>query len=54
MKGYATNLTDASAEFVIDAYNQLWYIEKWFRMSKHDPKARPLYPHKRESINAHT
>jgi transposase len=53
LKGYTTNLTDASAEFVIDAYHRLWRIEKAFRMSKHDLRARPIYHHKRESIEAH-
>jgi hypothetical protein len=52
-KGYTTNLTDQSAEFVIGAYHQLWRIEKSFRMSKHDLQARPIYHHKRESIEAH-
>jgi hypothetical protein len=52
-KGYTTNLTTASAEFVIDAYHQLWRIEKAFRMSKHDLQARPIYHHTRESIEAH-
>ena len=52
-KGYTTNLTDQTAEFVIDAYHQLWRIEKSFRMSKHDLQARPIYHHKRESIEAH-
>jgi hypothetical protein len=33
-KGYTTNLTTESAQFVIDAYHQLWHIEKAFRMSK--------------------
>ena len=42
-----------SAEFVIDAYHQLWRIEKSFRMSKHDLQARPIYHHLRESIEAH-
>jgi hypothetical protein len=28
-------------------------LEKSFRMSKHDLKARPVYHHKRESIDAH-
>ena len=42
-----------TAEFVIDAYHQLWRIEKSFRMSKHDLQARPVYHHKRESIEAH-
>jgi hypothetical protein len=31
----------------------LWRIEKSFRMSKHDLQARPVYHHKRESIDAH-
>jgi hypothetical protein len=53
LKGYTTNLTGAGAEFVIDAYHQLWRIEKSFRMSKHDLQARPIYHHKRESIEAH-
>ena len=52
-KGYTTNLTDQSADFVIDAYHQLWRIEKSFRMSKHDLQARPIYHHIRESIEAH-
>jgi len=52
-KGYTTNLTDETAQFVIDAYHQLWRIEKSFRMSKHDLQARPIYHHLRESIDAH-
>lgn len=46
-------MTDPSPEFVISAYHQLWHIEKSFRMSKHDLRARPIYHHKRESIEAH-
>jgi transposase len=53
LKGYTTNLTGATAEFVIDAYHRLWRIEKSFRMSKHDLQARPIYHHKRDSIEAH-
>jgi hypothetical protein len=52
-KGYTTNLVDQTPDFVIDAYHQLWRIEKAFRMSKHDLQARPVYHHKRESIEAH-
>jgi len=52
-KGYTTNLTDQTPEFVIGAYHHLWRIEKSFRMSKHDLQARPIYHHKRESIEAH-
>ena len=53
LKGYTTNLTTVGPEFVIDAYHQLWRIEKSFRMSKHDLQARPIYHHKRQSIEAH-
>ena len=53
IKGYITNIAHPDAEFVIGAYHQLWHIEKSFRMSKHDLRARPIYHHKRESIEAH-
>jgi hypothetical protein len=52
IKAYITNL-DATPEFVIDAYHRLFNIEASFRMSKHDLQARPIYHHKRESIEAH-
>jgi hypothetical protein len=52
-KGYITNLPDTTAEFVIGAYHRLFQIEASFRMSKHDLAARPIYHHKRESIEAH-
>ena len=53
--GRATPPTSPTSprQFVIDAYHQLWRIEKSFRMSKHDLQARPIYHHKRESIEAH-
>jgi len=53
LKGYVTNITAPDPDFVIGAYHQLWHIEKSFRMSKHDLRARPIYHHKRESIDAH-
>ena len=59
LKGYVTNLaacpdgTPITAKFVIDAYHRLFQIEKSFRMSKHDLQARPIYHHKRDSIEAH-
>ena len=52
-KSYITNIANPNPEFVIGAYHQLWRIEKSFRMSKHDLQARPIYHHKRESIEAH-
>jgi hypothetical protein len=53
IKGYTTNITNPTPEFVIGAYHQLWHIEKAFRMSKHDLRARPIYHHTRQSIEAH-
>ncbi len=53
LKGYITNLPDTTPEFVISAYHRLFEIEKSFHMSKHDLAARPIYHHKRESIEAH-
>ena len=38
---------------MIGAYHRLFQIEKSFRMSKHDLQARPIYHHKRDSIEAH-
>jgi hypothetical protein len=52
-KPYVTNIVDADPSWVIGAYHQLWRIEHAFRMSKHDLQARPVYHHKRESIDAH-
>jgi transposase len=52
-KPYVTNIVDADPAWVIGAYHQLWRIEHAFRMSKHDLRARPVYHHKRESIDAH-
>ena len=53
LKGYVTNLAAPSPEYLLGAYHQLWQIEKSFRMSKSDLRARPIYHHKRESIEAH-
>ncbi|MBS4008105.1 MAG: IS1634 family transposase [Clostridium sp.] len=52
IKGYVTDL-DIPAQQVIDAYHSLFQVEKSFRMSKTDLKARPIFHHKRESIEAH-
>lgn len=53
IKGYETNLVDLDAPTVINAYRQLLRIEKAFRMSKSDLKARPVYHRTKDSINAH-
>jgi len=52
IKGYITNL-DIPAQQVIDYYHQLFQVEKSFRIAKSDLKARPIFHHKRESIDAH-
>ncbi|NLM20723.1 MAG: IS1634 family transposase [Peptococcaceae bacterium] len=52
IKGYVTDL-GIPAQQVIDAYHKLFQVEKSFRMSKSDLKARPIFHHKRDSIEAH-
>ena len=52
-KPYVTNILDADPAWLIGAYHPLWRIEHAFRMSRHDLRARPIYHHKRESIDAH-
>ncbi|MBR7828489.1 hypothetical protein KDK95_19415 [Actinospica sp. MGRD01-02] len=59
LKGYVINLESCPAgspitpEFVIGAYHRLFQIEKSFRMSRHDLRARPIYHRTRDSIEAH-
>lgn len=52
IKGYITNV-DMPDEQIISSYHQLWHVEQSFRMSKSDLKARPIFHHKRDSIEAH-
>ena len=52
LKGYITN-TNLSGNEVIDRYNNLWKIEKAFRISKTDLKIRPIYHRLRDRIEAH-
>ena len=52
LRNTVTNLPEPTPEFVLGAYHQLWQIEKSFRMSKSDLRARPIY-HKRDSVEAH-
>ena len=42
-----------SASEVIGKYHELWHVERSFRMSKTDLRARPIFHHVRESIEAH-
>jgi len=52
LKGYITN-TNLSGSQVIASYNNLWKIEKAFRISKTDLKIRPVYHRLRNRIEAH-
>lgn len=52
LKGYLTN-TRFSREKVIDNYQQLWQIEKAFRISKTDLRIRPVYHRIKHRIEAH-
>lgn len=55
LKGYVTNLTveQMPGQAVIDAYHDLWQVERSFRMAKSDLRARPVFHHQREAIEAH-
>ncbi len=49
-----TNSTVAvSSRAVIAAYHDLWQVEKSFRMTKSDLRARPIFHRQRDSIEAH-
>lgn len=55
LKGYVTNIPvdvlDGAG--VIAAYHDLFQVEASFRMAKSDLKARPMFHHERDSIEAH-
>ena len=55
LKGYVTNLAAAvmPAVEVIAKYHDLWHVEKSFRMSKSDLRARPMFHYTRDAIEAH-
>lgn len=52
LKGYITN-TELPTSQVIGSYQNLWQIEKAFRMSKTDLRIRPIYHFKENRIRAH-
>jgi len=52
LKGYVTN-TKLKPRKIIEAYNELWNIERAFRISKTDLKVRPIYHRLRHRIEAH-
>ena len=55
IKGYVTNIAaevmDGPA--IVSAYTDLYQVERSFRMAKSDLAARPIFHHKRDSIEAH-
>jgi hypothetical protein len=55
LKGYVTNVaaTMMPAAEVIAKYHDLWHVEKSFRMSKSDLRARPMFHYTRDAIEAH-
>ena len=55
LKGYVTNLPVKTmpGAGVISAYHDLWQVEASFRMTKNDLKARPVFHHERDAIEAH-
>lgn len=54
-KGYVTNIPQSimSAGEVISSYHELWHVEQSFRMSKTDLRARPMFHHTKDAIQAH-
>ena len=55
LKGYVTNIRAPvmPASEVIASYHDLWRVEQSFRMSKTDLRARPMFHHTRDAIEAH-
>jgi hypothetical protein len=55
LKGYVTNVPVEvmPATEIIAKYHGLWHVEKSFRMSKTDLRARPMHNRVREAIEAH-
>ena len=55
LKGYVTNIPAdlMPATEVIASYHDLWQVEASFRMSKTDLRARPIFHHSRDAIEAH-
>lgn len=52
LKGYLTNAKLKNSQ-IVDSYNNLWHIERAFRMSKTDLRIRPIYHRIRNRIEAH-
>ncbi len=53
LKGYLTNDTTLSCKDIIEHYQNLWHIEKAFRISKTDLQIRPIHHRLENRIKAH-
>lgn len=55
LKGYVTNIPAirVSGYEVVAAYHELFQVERSFRMAKTDLRARPMFHHEHDSIQAH-
>lgn len=55
LKGYVTSISAGKipGDEVVAAYHDLFRVEASFRMAKSDLKARPMFHHERDSIEAH-
>ncbi|QOP42747.1 IS1634 family transposase [Sulfurimonas sediminis] len=53
LKGYLTNDTTLSHKDIIEHYQNLWHIEKAFRISKTDLQIRPIHHRLEHRIKAH-
>ena len=48
-----TNKCDASDDWIIDTYKELWRIEETFKVTKNDLEIRPVYLSRTDHIEAH-
>ena len=53
LKGYVTNANYLTNAEVIKKYSELWQVEKSFRISKSDLKARPIFHTTKQKILTH-
>lgn len=55
LKGYVTNIPTIRlpGNEVVAAYHELYQVERSFRMAKTDLRARPMFHHQHDSIQAH-
>ena len=55
MKGYVTNIPTIrmNGRGIVAAYHELFQVERSFRMAKTDLRARPMFHHQHDSIQAH-